>query len=376
MRISMRYRGITYMHIHNKELLISYGWNRGFELDFIPFAEKGWIPGRILAHSRGNILAATERGELWCSVPGSFAQRMEAQELRYCTGDWIAIEPYPHGAGGRIWEILPRTTELKRHSAGEKSTSQALAVNIDTVFIVMGLDNNFNPARAERMLVLAWNSGAQPVVILNKADLVDDPQPFVERIEASSPGVPVAAVSASTGAGIEVVREYLGAGHTGVFMGSSGVGKSTLLNSLAGTILRKTQTVRETDGRGRHTTSLRELFLVPGLGCIIDSPGIREVGLWSDADGLNSAFNDVIEEVEALAAECKFSDCAHEGEPGCAVAEALGDGILSQERYQNYLKLKREMEFAASREDERIRREREKKWKDIAKYSRKLKKDK
>ena len=279
------------MHTQNKELLISYGWNRGFELDFIPFAEKGWIPGRIQAHSRGNILALTELGELWCSVPGSFAQRMEAQEMRYCTGDWIALEPYPHGAGGRIWEILPRTTELKRHSTGEKSTSQALAVNIDTVFIVMGLDNNFNPARAERMLVLAWNSGAQPVVILNKADLVDDPQPFVERIEASS-------------------------------------------------------------------------------------PGIREVGLWSEGDGLNSAFADVIEEVETLAAECKFSDCAHEGEPGCAVAEALGDGTLSQERYQNYLKLKREMEFTASREDERIRREREKKWKDIAKFSRQIKKGK
>jgi len=145
---------------------------------------------------------------------------------------------------------------------------------------------------------------------------------------------------------------------------------------LAGTNLRKTQTVRETDGRGRHTTSLRELFLVPGLGCIIDSPGIREVGLLSESDGLDSAFNDVVAEVEALAAECKFSDCAHAGEPGCAVAEALGDGTLSQERYQNYLKLKREMEYAASREYDRLRREREKKWKDIAKFSRQIKKGK
>jgi ribosome biogenesis GTPase len=363
------------MDIQHRHILEPYGWNSRFQQLFTPFSQKGWIPGRISAHSRGNILAVTEAGELWCSVPGSFAQRMEAMGIKYCTGDWIAIEPYPDSSGGRIREILPRITELKRHSAGVKSISQSLAVNIDTVFIVMGLDNNFRPARAERMVVLAWNSGAQPVVLLNKADIVDDPDSYVGRIEASSPGVPVSAVSAVTGRGAEVIRSALGMGKTGVFMGSSGVGKSTLLNMLAGTTLRKTQTVRSTDDRGRHTTSLRELFLVPGVGCIIDSPGIREVGLCSKEEGLDSAFVDVIGEIESLAAECRFSDCAHQGEPGCAVADGLADGTLSQERYQSYLKLKREMEFAASREDDRIRREREKKWKDIAKYSRKLKKE-
>jgi ribosome biogenesis GTPase / thiamine phosphate phosphatase len=363
------------MHNKNRTTLESYGWNSRFRQAYSPFRERGWIPGRILAHSRGKILAVSETGELWCSLPGSFAQRMEAMGMRYCTGDWIALEPYPDGSGGRIWEILPRITELKRHSAGEMSVSQTLAANIDTVFIVMGLDSNFNPARAERMLVLAWNSGAQPVVLLNKSDLLDDPNPYIKRIEASSPGVPVQAVSAVTGTGMEDIRSCLGNGKTGVFMGSSGVGKSSLLNTLAGTVLRKTQGVRETDGRGRHTTSLRELFLIPGLGCIIDSPGIREVGIGADGNGLDAAFQDVTSEIESLAAKCKFSDCGHQGEPGCAVAAALGDGTLSQERYRSYLKLKREMEFAASREDARISREREKKWKTITKHSRNFKKE-
>lgn len=364
------------MNTQQETILTSYGWNDTFRQAFAPFSEKGWIPGRIIAHARGNILAVTEGGELWCSIPGSFARRMEAEGARYCTGDWIAIEPYPDGSGGRMWEILPRATELKRKSVGEESTAQALAVNIDTVFIIVGLDNNFNPARAERMAVLAWNSGARPVVLLNKADLVEDPEAYVERIEASSPGVPVVAISAMTGAGSGIVREHLGDGKTGVFLGSSGVGKSTLLNTLAGDMLRETRAVRESDGRGRHTTSLRELFLVPGTGCIIDSPGIREVGLVSDEEGLQAAFSDIVDEVESLAAGCRFSDCAHQGEPGCAVAEALADGSLSQERYQSYLKLKREIEFNASRENDRIRREREKKWKDIAKFSREIKKGK
>ncbi len=292
----------------------------------------------------------------------------------YCTGDWIALEPYEHGPGGRIWEILPRSTELKRQSAGEKSTSQTLAANIDTVYIVMGLDLNFNPARIERLLALAWNSGAQPVIILNKLDLVSDPETYVQQIQAVSPGVPVVAVSASTGAGIDQLGQFMGEGKTGVFLGSSGVGKSSLLNTLAGQELRTTQSVREADGRGRHTTSLRELFQVSGLGCIIDSPGIREVGLLPESEGLNAAFQDVIQEIDALAAECRFSDCSHQGEPGCAVAKALESGALSDHRYQNYLKLQRETEYAASRQDDRLRQEREKKWKDIAIYARQIKK--
>ena len=239
----------------------------------------------------------------------------------------------------------------------------------------MGLDANFNPARMERLAVLAWNSGANPVIILNKADLVEDPQPFVRRIEATTPGVPVLPLSAATGKGLEEVRRLLSPGKTAVLIGSSGAGKSTLLNTLAGTTLRRTQSVRDSDGRGRHTTSLRELFLLPDLGCLIDTPGIREVGLGVAQEGLDSAFSDVIGEIDALAEDCRFSDCTHQGEPGCAVTEALAYGTLSLDRYGTYRKLKREIDFSVSREDERLRREREKKWKNIAKLSRELKKE-
>jgi ribosome biogenesis GTPase len=299
---------------------------------------------------------------------------METMGLKYCTGDWIAIEPYTDGPGGSIREILPRTTELKRHAAGEVTASQTIAVNIDTVFIIAGLDGNFNPARIERMAVLAWDSGAAPVVILNKADLVDDPKSYIGKVEETCPGVPVFSLSAAKGTGTDILRDKLGTGKTGVFIGSSGVGKSTLLNTLAGGVLRKTREVRESDGKGKHTTSLKELFLVPGVGCIIDSPGIREVGLWTGEDGINTAFADVISEIETLAADCKFSDCSHQGEPGCAVTAALENGELSPDRYRQYEKLKRETEYNASRENELIRQEREKKWKKIAKMAREIKK--
>lgn len=361
------------MNNHYTTRLTQYGWTTFFKDAFNLCTGANLIPGRIIAHSRGKILAVTEEGELWCSIPGSFGRAMQSGVSPYCTGDWIAIEPYEDHTGGQLKAILPRSSELKRQSAGNSSSAQALAVNIDTVFIIMGLDANFNPARAERMAVLAWNSGAQPVVLLNKADLLEDPQPQVNRIEAAAPGVPVLPISAATGMGLEAVRSLLAPGKTAVFMGSSGVGKSTLLNTLSGTLLRKTRTVRESDGRGRHTTSLRELFLLDGLGCLIDTPGIREVGLCADQGGLNSAFSDVLDEIESLAAECRFSDCTHQGEPGCAISEALAYGTLSLERYGTYLKLKREIDFAASREDDRLRREREKKWKDIAKFSRELK---
>jgi ribosome biogenesis GTPase len=206
--------------------------------------------------------------------------------------------------------------------------------------------------------------------------MIEDPLPYIERIRASAPGITVYSASSLKGVGLENIRKHLGSGKTGVLIGSSGTGKSTILNALAGGNLRKTQAVRDSDSRGRHTTSLRELFLIPDTGCIIDSPGIREAGMWTGRDGLDSAFSDITAEIAALSEQCRFSDCAHEGEPGCGVSEALAEGRLSRERFEHYLKLKREMEFAASRANDRIRRDREKKWKDIAKKTRHLKKEK
>jgi ribosome biogenesis GTPase len=351
----------------NFDRLIPYGWNDRLLDDC---RDAGGEPGRVVAFSRGNVLTQTQTGEIWCSIGGSARQWMRARGLAPCAGDWILLTRYDDGSGARLERILPRSTELLRHAAGRESVSQALAANIDLVFLVMGLDANFSPARMERLVSVAWGSGAQPVVILNKADLVSDPDAHVYRIESVAPGVPVHAVSAETGEGTDLLRGLLAPGRTGVLIGSSGVGKSTLLNRLAGSELRATREVRVSDSRGRHTTSLRELFLVPACGCLIDSPGVREIGLWGEESALDAAFQDIAN----LALSCRFSDCAHKSEPGCAVTAALDSGELDPSRYQSYLKLRKELAFVASRVDERVRRERQQRGKSIAKFARSLKK--
>ncbi len=358
--------------------LTEYGWNETWaeRLKNVsdgqggPDQHSSAIPGRVIAHSRGNVLAMTAAGEVWCSVSGALARSLEEQETNYCAGDWLALNPYADGSGASARALLPRKSLLARLATVKASKAQGLAANIDYVFLMMGLDGNFNPARMERFVAIAYNSGAMPVILLNKADLVDDPDAYAMRIEAVAPGVPVLPVSAESGAGVDGVRTYLRSGVTAVLIGSSGVGKSTMLNTLAGERLRAVREVRSADSRGRHTTSLRELFLLPEGGCLIDTPGVREVALWVDGQGID----DVFAEVTALAAECKFNDCAHQSEPGCAVKAALDKGTLTPERYQNYLKLKREMEFIESRENDRIRQKREQRNYQIAQFQRTLKK--
>jgi ribosome biogenesis GTPase len=354
----------------NFDNLIPYGWNDRLGTHLNELA-CGAEPGRVVASSRGAVLAQTATGELWCSIGGTVWQRLLTDGLTPCAGDWVALTRYEDESGARLDGLLPRATELLRHAAGRQSVSQALAANIDYVFLVMGLDANFNPARMERLVSVAWGSGAQPVAVLNKADLVPDPRPFVDRIEAVAPGVPVHAVSAEKSEGLAHLRSLLPQGSTGVLIGSSGVGKSTILNRLAGAELRATREVRRSDSRGRHTTSLRELFLVPGCGCLIDSPGVREIGLWGEASALDATFQDIAD----LAGSCRFADCAHQSEPGCAVKAALESGQLDPERYESYLKLKKELDFVASRVDARVRREREQRGKSIAKFARSLKKN-
>jgi len=234
----------------------------------------------------------------------------------------------------------------------------------------MGLDRNFNPARMERLLALAWGSGAQPVVVLTKRDLNPQWEAFVSRIEGIAPGVTVRAISAWSDEGLEDLRDLLPEGHTGVMVGSSGAGKSTLLNALMGSDVRRTQEVRVSDGRGRHTTSMRELFLLPGGGCLIDTPGIREVGLCAEGSDLDTAFSDLA----ALAEGCRFRDCTHGAEPGCAVQAALADGSIDPDRYVHYLRLRREVAFEAARLDEHLWREREEKWRRISKLQKHFKK--
>jgi ribosome biogenesis GTPase len=269
-----------------------------------------------------------------------------------------------------VVDLLPRGPSLLRQEAGPGGGSQCLAANLEVVLLVMGLDRNFNPPRMERLAALAWGSGAQPVAVLTKGDLCGDPEGFARLIQGVAPGVPVLTVAAPRGEGLEELRAWLPPGRTGAMAGSSGAGKSTLLNALMGQEVRRTQETRALDGRGRHTTSLRELFLLPGGGCLIDTPGIREVGLCAEGSDLDSAFADIA----ALAAGCRFRDCAHGAEPGCAVQAALAEGLLDPDRYGRYLRLRREVAFEAARADEHLWREREEKWHRISRLQKQFRK--
>jgi ribosome biogenesis GTPase len=344
-------------------MLSSLGWPPGSataDAQAPPHTE----PARALAVSRGLALVRTAARECWAAPTGRF--RDQRQEP--CTGDWLWVQD----PGGRalIHGLLPRRTLLARQQAGTGGGAQPLAANVDTVCLVMGLDRDFNPARLERLLALAWGSGAAPVVLLTKADQVADPAPWVARLEGVAPGVPVLPLSVPAALGLAAVRRLFAEGTTAVLLGSSGVGKSTLLNALLGVEARRTQAVRDADGRGRHTTTLRELFVLPGGGCLIDTPGIREVGLLAGSSDLDATFSDI----QALAGQCRFRDCAHGAEPGCAVRTALADGILPASRYEAFLRLGREVAYAAARSDQRLWKEREQRWKHIAQQGRKLRK--
>lgn len=343
--------------------LHAHGWRT--ELHPEPFPS-GLVPARILAHSRGLSLVLHEGGETWVSPTGRFRDWLDRQHLQPCAGDWLLVQV----ADAQSHRLLPRHTALVRQAAGPSGRAQVLAAHVDVVFLVMALDRDFNPARMERLLALAWGSGAEPVVLLTKADQVEDPAPWIHRMAGAAPGVALHALSALTGAGLDAVTGHLGEGRTGVLLGASGAGKSTLLNHLLGFEARRTQAVRSSDGRGRHTTSLRELFLLPGGGCLIDTPGIREVGLLAEASDLDTAFSDV----EAWAQGCRYRDCQHGAEPGCAVQAALLEGHLDPTRYQAFLRLRREVAFEAARSDERLWRERESRWKDISRQAKRLRK--
>jgi ribosome biogenesis GTPase len=338
-------------------LLASYGWSDELQAQFDPYAARALVPARVTVQQRSLYTLASERGELSAELSGRFA--FEADHGEYpVAGDWVAVAARPEERSATIHAVLPRRTAFVRKAAGDTIAEQVVAANVDSVFLVTSLNADFNLRRLERYLATAWESGAQPVIVLTKADLCDEVDELVFEVESIAFGVPVHAVSAVTGRGLDDVRLYLGPGRTAVLLGTSGVGKSTLVNALAGEELLATQEIREDDARGRHTTTHRELVLLPGGGLILDTPGMRELGLWDASEGVSGAFEDV----EELFADCRFSDCAHEAEPGCAVRGALADGTLDEARWDSYVKLQRELAHLERKGDPRAMSAERKKW--------------
>ncbi len=320
---------------------------------FAAHAPEGCRPARVIAQHKGKYRLATEAGEVWGEVAGKFHQSARRSDFP-TTGDFVAVHVAVGEGPDIIQSVLPRTTAFRRKAAGPKVEEQVVAANVDTVFIVSGLDGELNGRRLERYLTIAWDSGSQPVVLLNKADACDDTAARAREIELVAAGVPVHVLSAQRGDGLEALSHYFAPGRTLAAIGSSGVGKSTLINRLLGQETQTTQPVRGADRRGRHTTTHRELFLLPGGALIIDTPGMREVQIWAIDEGLDATFADV----DALAAACRFRDCRHDSEHGCAVRAAVGRGELPADRLASFHKLARELQHAASQADDHAARHR------------------
>jgi ribosome biogenesis GTPase len=344
-----------------ESLLHRLGWDDGWEAAFAEHRAAGLEPARVAVQHRGAYDLLAEQGELRASA----ANRLAREDALPAVGDWVGVDLTTN----LIEAVLPRRTSIGRKEVWTAIREQILAANVDVAFLTQALPLDFNPRRLERYLAMAWESGAQPVILLTKTDLVDDITPYLDQVEAVTFGaVPVLAVSARTNVGVDELRAWLEPNKTAVLLGSSGVGKSTIVNTLIGEELLATQEVREDDQMGRHTTTRRELILVPTGGVVLDTPGIRELQLW-DAD-LEQTFGDI----EEIARRCRFSDCNHDQEPGCAVRDALRDGTLSAERWDSYLKLQRELEALEARRNHLLRQERVREYKIRARANRPKKK--
>ena len=337
------------------------GWDAFFADAFRPYEGDNLIPARVAARHHGPCELLTELGRLG-GVP---AGKLGDDELP-AVGDWVVARPLDGERKAVIEAVLPRRSGFTRNEAGLRTVVQIVAANIDTVFLVTAFGGDLNPRRLERYLTSAWDSGSSPVVVANKVDLADDPVFELAEVEAVALGVPVIAVSAETGVGMDELEPHLASGRTVALLGSSGVGKSTLVNRLAGRELLVTQEI-SSNGRGRHTTTHRELVPLPSGAMLIDTPGMRELQLWADEEVLDSTFNEIAE----FAGECRFGDCSHEHEPGCAVKAAIADGTLPAERFASYRKLQRELRALEIRKDARLKSEARKERRRFARRMRK-----
>jgi ribosome biogenesis GTPase / thiamine phosphate phosphatase len=314
--------------------LVSLGADAALCGAFAPFSAQGLILARVSTSQREQYRLITESGEITAEPSGGLSYRAASAAEMPVVGDWVAARPAAPDYA-IVEAVLPRHTCFSRRAAGRREEEQPLAANIDIVFLVCGLDGDFNLRRLERYLALAAESGASPVIVLNKADLCADAAGRAAEVRRISGSAPAVTVSARAEGGAEPLRAFLAPGRTVALLGSSGVGKSTIVNCLLGEERLRTAEVRESDSRGRHTTTHRELMPLPGGGALIDTPGMRELQLWAGTESIDGVFDDVA----AAAGGCRFRDCAHAGEPGCAVAAALESGALDRERWESYRKL-------------------------------------
>ena len=340
------------------------GWDAAWTEAHAPFAALGLRPARVVAVHRETSIVRDDAGDRPAGVSGAFRHAALAQSDFPTVGDWVALD-----ASDVVAAVLPRRSVFKRMAsdASRRGTriddEQIMASNVDIALLVAGLDNDFNLRRIERYLAVAWSSEVTPIVVLNKSDLADDVDGRLVAVDAIAPGVTTIAVSARTGAGLDELRAHLPPGTTAAILGSSGVGKSTLVNALLGEDRQATGDVRESDSRGRHTTTHRELFELPDGALLVDTPGIRALEVLGADEGVEAAFDDIAD----IAATCRFSDCRHEGEPGCAVRAALADGRLTEERLASHRKLEREIARAAREGDPRARAEHRRQWQIVQK---------
>jgi ribosome biogenesis GTPase / thiamine phosphate phosphatase len=361
-------RGLCHFSEDTALNLEDFGWNSYFQNNFTKHNNDKLIPARVLFHGRGIYRLASAQGELWAEIAGAMRyESLISNDLPVC-GDWVLVDIPVRLDRTIIRFLLPRRTSFSRRQAGTAPGPQVVAANIDTVCLVSGLDSDFNLRRIERYLVLAWESGARPVIVLNKADICSDVASHYEKAMSLAPGVRVFAVSAIEGRGTEDILKFAGRGQTLALLGSSGVGKSSIVNRLLGRPAQKVREIDSATGRGMHTTAARHLFLLSSGGLLMDTPGMRELQVWSVDEGLDATFEDI----KVLAGGCRFRDCSHQTEPGCRVRASVERGELDAGRLANYFKLCREaryIELKSTHNSNWVEKER---WKQIAKAARKL----
>lgn len=343
--------------------LVNLGWSDRFAHSFAPYADQGYRVGRVAVVYRSQYHLFTEQGDLTATLTGKFRHQTQTSEDFPAVGDWVVIQTVDDTQQGLIEAVLPRKSQFSRQAAGTRTAAQIVAANVDTLFLMSGLDQDFNLRRIERYLVMAWESGASPVIVLNKADLCGNLDQAIMAVEDIAFGVPIISLSALQQDNLEALNPYLKPGYTIALLGSSGVGKSTLTNQLLSSEIQITQTVREDDSKGRHTTTSRTMLRLPSGALLIDTPGMRELQLWLAEDSVDETFADI----ETLAQQCRFRDCQHQSEPGCAIQAALASGELSAKRFGNYQKLQKEQAYAHRRRDQQAQHNSKARWKSITK---------